>query len=111
MNEITTYITGLIITLGISFTFFLTFRPYLKRILLELNGNLEKAANFWVVYSGIILFLVPLVFAMAITPDPDKSLFFQLSKQIRWSLIGVIISFFAFGIAIISFVPKDKKKE
>jgi|GEM_PF-2557824 len=111
MNEITTYLIGLTITLGISSVSFFTFRPYLKRILLELNGNLERPASFWVVYSGIILFLVPLVFAMAITPDPDESLFFQLSRQVRWSLIGVIISFFAFGIAIISFVPKDKKKE
>lgn len=111
MNEITTYLIGLVSTIIISLILFLFFKPYLKKILMELNGNKEKAANFWVIYSGIILFLVPLVFAMTIFPDREtENIFFQLSRQIKWSLIGVIIAFFSFGIAIIRFVPKDDQK-
>lgn len=71
MNELTIYLIGLVTTIIISLILFLFFRPYLKKILMELNGEKEKAANFWVIYSGIILFLVPLVFAMAIFPDEE----------------------------------------
>lgn len=112
MNQITIYLVGLVITIIISLILFLFFRPYLKKILLELNEEKERPANFWVVYSGIILFLVPLVFAMMIYPENDiEDYFFQLSKQIKWSLIGVIIAFFSFGIAIIRFVPKKNDEE
>ena len=108
MSRVTVYLTGLVITLIISLILFLFFRPYLKKILLELNGEKERPANFWVIYSGIILFLLPLVFAMTVYPESDmENYFFQLSKQIKWSLIGVIIVFFSFGIAIIRFVPKN----
>lgn len=111
MSEITIYLIGLGSTLIISLILFLFFQSYLKKILMELNGDKERAANFWVIYSGIILFLVPLVFAMTIFPDREiENIFFQLSRQLKWSLIGVLIAFFSFGIAIIRFVPKNREK-
>jgi hypothetical protein len=91
------------------------FKPHLKKILLELNGDKERPANFWVAYTTIILMLVPLIFAIWIVPaDKDVSIFFQISKQLKWSLMGLVASLVIVGIIIISFVPreiinKDKK--
>lgn len=111
MTEIVIYLIGIVLTLLLSLIVVLFFKPYLKKILLELNGERENPAKFWVIYSSIILFLIPLVFAMTIIPDSEQSNFFQISRQIKWSLIGMIISFFSIGIAIIAFVPKNKPKD
>lgn len=78
MDKITIYLIGIVITLFISLILYLFFRPHLKKILMELNGEKEKSASFWVIYSGIILFLVPLVFAMTIFPEREmENVFFN----------------------------------
>ena len=84
MNEIAIYLTGLGITATISFLIVIYFKPYLRKILLELNGDKERPANFWVAYTTIILMLVPLIFAIWVVPnDPTESVFFQISRQLK----------------------------
>jgi len=108
MNEIVIYLTGLGITAVISFLIVIYFKPYLKNILLDLNGDKERPANFWVAYTTIILMLVPLVFAIWIVPnDPNESVFFQISSQLKWALMGLGISLVIIGIIIVGFVPRD----
>jgi len=76
--------------------------------MLELNGDKERPANFWVAYTTIILILVPLIFAIWIVPDDrDVNVFFQISKQLKWSLMGVVTSIVIIGIIIIRFVPRE----
>lgn len=107
MNEIAIYLTGLGITTFISFLIVLYFKPHLKRILLELNGDRERPANFWVAYATIILMLVPLIFAIWIVPsDRYESVFFQISSQLKWALMGLVTSLVIIGIIIIRFVPE-----
>ena len=108
MNEISIYLTGLSITALICFLIVIYFKPHLKKMMLELNGEKERPANFWVAYATIILMLVPLIFAIWIVPrDNDESVFFQISKQLKWALVGLVTSLVIIGIIIISFVPKD----
>ncbi len=108
MNEISIFLVGVGITALTSFLIVIYFKPHLKKILLELNGDKERPANFWVAYTTIILMLVPLIFAIWIVPeDPDRSVFFQISKQLKWSLMGLVISLVIIGIIIIRFVPND----
>ena len=108
MNEITIFLIGLGITVLTSFLIVIYFKPHLKKILLELNGNKERPANFWVAYTTIILMLVPLIFAIWIVPDDrDVSVFFQISKQLKWSLMGLVSSLVIIGIIIIRFVPRE----
>jgi hypothetical protein len=110
MNSITIYLTGLAITAVISFLIVLYFKPHLKKILLELNGDKERPANFWVAYTTIILMLVPLIFAIWIVPvDNDVSVFFQISRQLKWALMGLVSSLIIIGIIIINFVPKSSE--
>ncbi len=108
MNEISIFLVGLGITALTSFLIVIYFKPHLKKILLELNGDKERPANFWVAYTTIILMLVPLIFAIWIVPeDPDVSVFVQISKQLKWSLMGLVISLVIIGIIIIRFVPRE----
>lgn len=108
MNEISIFLIGLGITVLTSFLIVIYFKPHLKKILLDLNGDKERPANFWVAYTTIILILVPLIFAIWIVPDDrDVSVFFQISKQLKWSLMGLVSSLVIIGIIIIRFVPRE----
>lgn len=116
MNEITIFLTGIGITVLTCFLIVIYFKPHLKKILLELNGDKERPANFWVAYTTIILMLVPLIFAIWIVPsNRDESVFFQISNQLKWALMGLVTSLVIIGIIIIRFVPRDtdskEKKE
>ena len=108
MSEIPVFLIGLGITTLTSFLIVIYFKPHLKKIRLELNGDKERPANFWVAYTTIILILVPLIFAIWIVPDDrDVSVFFQISKQLKWSLMGLVTSLVIIGIIIIRFVPRE----
>ena len=108
MNEISIFLIGLGITALTSFLIVIYFKPHLKKILLELNGDNERPANFWVAYTTIILMLVPIIFAIWIVPDDgDVSVFFQISKQLKWSLMGLVSSLVIIGIIITRFIPRD----
>jgi len=108
VNEITIFLTGLGITVLTCFLIVIYFKPHLKKILLELNGDKERPANFWVAYTTIILMLVPLIFAIWIVPnDKYESVFFQISNQLKWALMGLVTSLVIIGIIIIRFVPRD----
>ena len=112
MNAITIYMTGLAMTALISFLIVIYFKPHLKKILLELNGEKERPANFWVAYTIIILMLVPLIFATWIVPDGSNggiNVFFQISRQLKWALTGLVSSLIIIGIIIIRFVPRDNE--
>ena len=116
MNEITIYLTGLGITAVICFLIVIYFKPHLKKMMLELNGEKERPANFWVAYTTIILMLIPLIFAIWIVPgDRYESVFFQISNQLKWALMGLVTSIVIIGIIIIRFVPREtdttEKKE
>jgi len=111
MNEISIFLIGLGITVLASFLIVIYFKPHLKKILLELNGDKERPANFWVAYTTIILILVPLIFAIWIVPDDrEVSVFFQISNQLKWSLMGLVSSLVIIGIIIIRFVPRETNK-
>jgi hypothetical protein len=65
-----------------------------------------------VAYTTIILMLVPLIFAIWIVPsDRYESVFFQISNQLKWALLGLVISLIIIGIIIITFVPRDRGEQ
>lgn len=108
MTDITIYLLGLLITILISLLVVFYFKSHFKKILLELNGEKERPANFWAAYTNIILILGPLICAMMIYPDMSKeNIFFEITQQIMWALIGLVISLVVIGIIVIKFLPKD----
>lgn len=107
MSSEIVYILGIFLSLITSVIIILIIKSYLRKILLELNGEKERPAKFWVMYSQIILVLVPLIFAIFVTPSGDTFVY-EMVRYLKWSLIGIVISLFAIGIAIISFIPRPK---
>lgn len=79
-----------------------------EQILTELTGS-EDRAKFWAIFSYMLIVLVTLVFAMSVVPSDnnDVDIFFQISRQLKWSLIGLIGSLVVVGVIMIRFIPKD----
>lgn len=105
MNMIISFSIEVVITVVVCAVLVIYLRQYLYRILLDLCGN-EDRANFWTVFSTILLVGIPLIFALGYRPEAATSLdlFFEIIGRLRGNLyaylasllvIGIIVSFFA----------------
>lgn len=94
---------GLTILACVSVTFYL--RPHLKRVLLDLCKT-EERAQFWMVFSSILLIGLPLIIALGFHPEAASSeaAVFEIIGRLSGNLtgylfalvgIGTIVSFFA----------------
>jgi hypothetical protein len=104
MNPILSFIIEVFVTIICCSLLAANLRPYLHRILLDLCGN-EDRAQFWMVFSIILLVGIPFIFALGYRPEAltSQSAFFEIVGRISGNLyanlgtllvIGVIISFF-----------------
>ncbi len=77
-------------------------------ILVELTGT-DNRANFWLTFSNVLLVLVPLVFCMSTYPEAGnlEHIVFELTRQLWWGLVGLIISLLGLGLVMISFIRKN----
>jgi uncharacterized membrane protein YhaH (DUF805 family) len=84
-------------------------RRHLKTILIDLCGTSERA-NFWTAFSNVTLLLVPLIFAMSYQLDvaSGTSPVLEMSQQLKWALIGLVVSVMLLGIVIGSFIPRQR---
>jgi undecaprenyl pyrophosphate phosphatase UppP len=101
MNVFWTYLLQIAITAATSLAIVAYFRPHLRRVLVDLCDT-EERAQFWVVFSSIILVGVPLIFGMGYNPlesDPGK-LFFDAASQVRINLIGLLLALFGIGLFV-----------
>jgi hypothetical protein len=101
MNGIWIYLLQLVVTAGICLVVMIYFRLYLKQILVDLCGTPERA-QFWVVFSSILLVGVPIIFGMGYTPQdnaPEK-LFFDAASQVRVNLFGFLLALIGIGGAV-----------
>jgi hypothetical protein len=105
-EEVFTFLLGLALTVAACLAVVLYLKPHLQRILLDLCGTQERAA-FWTAFSNITLFLVPVIFAMHLRPQPGKELssFFQVSQQLKFALIGLVSAVIILGWVISRFLP------
>ena len=106
MNDITIFLVGVGLTLISAFLVVAYLKPHLQRILIDLCGT-EERARFWTVFSNVTLILIPVIAAMSYHPNIGQgaSLFFELSAQLRWGLIGLIGSVVVMGLMISRFIP------
>ena len=107
MNEIGIYVGGLVITVILSLTIILYLKKSFRKLLIDLTETQERA-NFWLTFSNILLILIPLVFSMSIVPGATEEIdvFFEVGRQLKWALIGLISSMVVIGFVMISFVFK-----
>jgi hypothetical protein len=105
MYEMISFLTGIGCTAIISFAVVCYLRPRLQPLLVDLCGTQERA-NFWSAFSNVTLVLVPVVAAMHYRPDrPDAPLLFVVNDQLKWALIGLIVTVVTLGLVISRFIP------
>ena len=101
MSPTTMFLAGLVITMGIAFAALAYLKASLFLVLNTLCGAPERA-HFWTAFSTVTLFLVPLMFALAVRPDGNGSpgAVFQISSQIEWGIIGFVGSVLVMGAVL-----------
>lgn len=104
MNIITIYLVQLLLTSLILFLLLAYLRSPLKRILVDLCGS-EPRAQFWAVFSNIVLVTVPLLFGMGFHPAARGAgdIFFEIANQLKWNLIGFILVLMGAGFVVVIF--------
>jgi len=78
-------------------------------LLIELCGTTERA-NFWLAFSNVTLVLVPLIFALDYKPEfgPDKTAIFEIATQLKYALIGFVVTLGSLALILFRFIPRDK---
>ena len=84
-------------------------RGHLESILTDLCGTVERA-RFWAAVSNVTLILVPLIFAMDYRPEArhGAGVVFEMGTQLKYVLIGLVLTVLVLGIVIGSFIPRSR---
>ena len=82
---------------------------HLQALLIELCGTIERA-SFWLAFSNVSLVLVPLIFAFDYKPElgQDKNLIFEMATQIKYSLIGFVVTLGGLALVLYRFISRNK---
>ena len=86
-------------------------KRHLQALLVELCGTMERA-SFWLAFSNVVLVLVPLIFALDYKPrlGPAKNVIFEMATQIKYALIGFVITLGGLAIVLYRFIPRNNVK-
>ena len=108
------YVLQLIVTLGLSLFVYGYLRPQLRRLLIDLCGTQERA-EFWVVFSGIVLVGLPLIIGVGYNPlNGDSGVwFYNAARQVRANLLGMLVVLIGMGFVVsffTLFVPRQMVK-
>jgi hypothetical protein len=84
---------------------------HLRALLVELCGTSERA-SFWLAFSNVALVLVPLIFALDYKPElgPDKNVVFEMATQIKYALVGFVITLGGLALVLYRFIPRNNVK-
>jgi len=99
---------GLAATLLVSLTVVRYLSMPLRRQLQELCGNAERA-EFWSVFSNVTVSLVPVIFAMSVSPvsEPAIPALLAVVSQLKFGLMGLVISILLLGWVLGRFIPRQ----
>ncbi len=115
MNTILFFLLEVVLTLSVSILVFRYLRPFLNRILVDLCGT-EDRAQFWTVFSNIVLVGLPLLVALTYQPEASKAedLFFEITHRISGNMISFLLALLVIG-CIVSFfalvAPRRKESQ
>jgi di/tricarboxylate transporter len=103
MNTILIFLTQIAVTVIACLLIAGYIRPFLKRVLVDLCGS-EERAQFWTAFSNIMLVILPTIFGLGFAPEglTFEANFFEVVNQIKWNLLGLVMSLLAIG-AVVSF--------
>jgi hypothetical protein len=115
MNTILSFIIEVALTLVISSLLVRYFRPFLRKILIDLCGT-EDRAQFWTAFSNILLIGMPVIFALNYHPEARNAeeLFFEVAGKLSGNLGGMLVSLLGIGFIVsifALFAPRPKQVE
>jgi hypothetical protein len=106
MANLWMFVLGLAITILTSALVVTYLRPSLAQLLTDLCGSQERAA-FWTAFSTITIGSVPLIFALADVPTTSASPLLQIADQLKWGLIGMVLSVLVLGWVLRGFITRQ----
>ena len=99
MNTDQLFLIEIAITLLIILLILGYFRPFLRKILIDLCGT-EDRAQFWTTFTNIVLLSLPMVSALGFSPTISLSNpVLVIAHQLKSNLMS-----FVFGLVIIGFI-------
>lgn len=115
MNTIVSYLVQLVVTFIVVSVIVGYIRPHLRRVLVDLCGT-EERAQFWTVFSNILLIGMPMIFALNYKPVSmnTEELFFDVAGKLSGNLGGLLLALVCIGIIVSFFAlvaPKQQKAE
>ena len=115
MNTILVFLTEIAVTLLTSLLLVAYFRPHLRRILVDLCGT-EERAQFWTVFSNILLVGLPCIIALGFRPEATslEESFFEVLGRLSGNLAGFLVALVIVGMVISIFAlvaPRPQKAE
>jgi uncharacterized membrane protein YhaH (DUF805 family) len=107
MNSNAIFGAGVAVTAAACLGVILYVAPHLRKLLIELCGTAERA-NFWLAFSNLMLFLVPIIFALWVTPErsENQAAMIEMADQLRWAMVGLVISVLSMGIVLSAYIPR-----
>jgi len=115
MNTILFFLVQVILTLIIVSSIVGYLRPHLKKVLVDLCGT-DDRAQFWTVFSNVLLIGIPLIFSLNYRPEAGniEELFFDVAGKLSGNLGGLLIAMIGIGIIVSFFAlvaPRTSKVE
>jgi hypothetical protein len=115
MSVFSSYLTSLVVTLIAAILITLLLRNSLRHILMDLCRT-EARAQFWTLFSMVMLIGMPMVIGMGYTPEASSgsSLFFEMARQVRGNLLGYLFMLAVVGgfICLFAlFAPRPKAED
>ena len=115
MNAITFFSIQVILTLIIVSLIVGYLRPHLNKVLIDLCGT-EDRAQFWTVFSNVLLIGMPLIFSLNYRPEANNAeeLFFDVAGKLSGNLGGLLLAVVGVGVIVSFFAlvaPKSSKVE
>jgi tellurite resistance protein TehA-like permease len=115
MNTILFFLVQVILTLIIVSLIVAYLRPHLRKVLIDLCGT-EDRAQFWTVFSNVLLIGIPLIFSLNYRPETGKAeeLFFDVAEKLSGNLGGLLFAMIGIGIIVSFFAlvaPRGSKAE
>ena len=115
MNTILSFALQIILTLITVALIVGYLRPFLKKILVDLCGT-EDRAQFWLVFSNVILIGLPGMIALNYRPEASslEDLFFEVAGRLSGALAGFLFALVCVGMVVsvfALFAPRPAKLE
>jgi tellurite resistance protein TehA-like permease len=115
MNAILFFLLEVTLTLVICALVVRYLRPYLNRVLVDLCGT-EDRAQFWTVFSTILLVGLPVLIALAYKPEASgaEEIFFEIASRVSGNLIGFLLTLVGIGCFVTLFAlvaPRRKESQ